>query len=165
VRSDGSWFTNSAVAGDFDQSWPAIGYRGLFSFDIGSIPNAAIIQSATLRVFQFGSLGNWPTTHGPAIVSHVDYGGSLDAGDYNGTNISYNIGTISSSTAAGWRELEVKSAVIAANGALPRAQFRVELANLDSNNDGQGQTANFYTASDTGGTGRRPELVVTYTLP
>ncbi len=167
VSSAGAAFTGAtASVGDFDVHHPGVGFRGFFSFDITSIPSGATIQSALFRVFQAGinSADPFPS-HGPVIASHVLYGATLDGSDYAGTTASYNIGTVSNSAAVGWRELDVTAAVQATLGAQPRAQFRVEFAIVDSNDDGQTQSIWFETSTDLGNTGNKPRLIVTYTVP
>lgn len=134
------------------------GVRGFLSFDISTIPSGSNIVSATLRAYQEAVNGTPYTDLGNVIVDHLDYGATLDAGDYNIAALQGNVGTLSNNTVFEFKTLDVAS--IVQNDitmSRTRSQYRMLFpANTDS--DGV-EDATFFTGALRG---NEPELVITY---
>lgn len=136
-------------------------FRGFFGFDISSIQGRTIV-SATLRIYQWTVDAAAYTGLGPLLVDHVNFGSSLDASDFSASALTSNIGTISTNTTIEYKTLSVGGYVQAdLNAARTSSQYRVRFTtNTDS--DGVQDATFFESAENSGGTGNRPELVVTY---
>lgn len=158
--------SSQLVVGDREASFPSHGgYRSFLSFDISTLPAGATIQSAVLRVYLVGAVGSPIAELGPLVVSHINYGTSLEASDFSPTVYAFNIATLATTTTAGWREVDVSSAVTADLGANARSQFRIEFLTRDQNADGQDQFLTCVSGDDVFVTGNVPELVITYLEP
>jgi hypothetical protein len=81
---------------------------GIFLF----IPSGAVITSAKLRFQQAGVQGN-PYGLGTVVVDRADFGGALDAGDFNPVILAPNVGTLSTNATLEGKEVDVTAAVIA----------------------------------------------------
>ena len=132
--------------GDFEQVFPGDGFRQFYSFDISMIPPTAKVVSATLRLFQANVVGQPYTDLGNVIADHVNYGPSLDGGDYNGGTITSNIGTLSTNATIEYKTLDVTSRVQSdvATGQV-RTQYRLRFT-TDFNNDGNNDLVFFSDA-------------------
>ena len=103
VRSDGNTDASavSMWVGDFFTGAADIGVRGFVSFDISTL--SGTINSATLRVNQHQrSADPYVDLGGEVRVDHMNYGTSLDAGDYNAAALNSNIGIISNNNTLEW---------------------------------------------------------------
>lgn len=136
-------------------------YRGFFGFDISSIQGKTIV-SATLRIYQWTVDAAAYTGLGSMLVDHVNFSISLDTSDFSASALTSNIGTISNSTTIEWKTLSVGSYVQAdLDAGRTSSQYRIRFTtNTDS--DGAQDAAFFESAENSGSTGNRPELVVTY---
>lgn len=159
---------NTIAVGDADGITPGLGQRGFLSFNITGLPAGATITSAILRVSQLGSGGTAHTdvTRGPVIVDHLDYGPTLDAGDFNGVAILLDVGAILSNDSTGYATLDVTARLVTdiAN-ASPRTQYRLRFRGFDSNNNGTSDFVAVEDGEDSFNSGELPQLVVTYTTP
>ncbi len=117
--------------------------RGYISFDQTNVPENITIQNATLKIYQFESMGNnvegrfpvWDVPGGDTlfcIVDHINYGDSLDSLDWSAGDegdpqtLNSNIGIISKDSAIGWKTLEVTPYVQDdVNSKRGRSQFRI----------------------------------------
>ena len=164
VTDSGSVLTDGRfgnLVGDFDSNGQADGVRAFLSFDLASIPANAIIDRATLRVAQVDVHRDPYPSHGELVVSHTNYGFTLDAVDYSAV-LSFNIGTLfTSAVERGYKELDVtRSLRDDFQNTRPRSQYRIEFRTTDTNNDG---ATNFVALGDTenfGGTNQPPQLVI-----
>lgn len=158
VWSDGAFYTNLLQNGD--DSSNSYG-RGLVGFDISSLQGWTIV-SATLRLYQDTVDPAAYTSLGTVVVDHINFGSSVDSGDLTGGTLTSNIGTLSTSATIEWKTLDVSSYVQAdINAGRTSSQFRTRFTtNTDS--DGVRDLAFFDDSENTGGTGNRPQLVVTY---
>lgn len=129
--------------------------RGFIGFDISGITGN--VQSAILTINQSSVLGTPYVDLGSLVVDHVDFGGSLDAGDFNGGTLASNIGTISGDAGTGLKTLDVTSFVQAdISAARTTSQFRLRFSSLtDGNNDLDAAVI------DSVETGVSPELTIT----
>lgn len=164
VNADGYVGSNSIVVTDSYVSPGDVAtnayYRGFFGFDISSLQGRTIV-SATLRIYQWTVDASAYTDLGSMLVDHVNFGSSLDTSDFS-TSLTSNIGTISSNTTIEWKTLDVGSYLQAdLNASRTSSQYRIRFTtNTDS--DSTQDAAFFESAENSGSTGNRPELVVTY---
>lgn len=137
--------------------------RGFASFDLGSIPSGATIDQVTLRLYQTSVIGD-PYGVGSAIkIDHLDYGDSLENGDYAVAAISSSFATLSSSASVGWKEVDVTDAVRNdRTNSRPRSQYRIHLTTESEGGDITGDFAYFESQNNNVGTGNTPQLVVKY---
>ncbi len=111
----------SMLAGDF-WDWYNGGncyVRSFVSFPLPEVPYGYELDSAYINLYQGASFGNsvpevfpiWDMTSGsyevPCYIDHVDYGYTLDVGDFNSGVLENCIGIISETPGDGWRELEI----------------------------------------------------------
>jgi hypothetical protein len=163
VESDGSADAFSEpFTGDRDDVQPGVGHRQLYSFDLAEIPVGRTILSAELRIFQAVVVGNPYGELGDVVVDHVEYGPSLDGGDYAGGTLTPEVGTLSSDPTFGVKTLDVTAEVIADRAAArTRSEFRLRFGDFDSSDDGSADYAQFVDSE--GSTFfDRPVLVVRY---
>ncbi|OGD52522.1 hypothetical protein A3K80_09030 [Candidatus Bathyarchaeota archaeon RBG_13_38_9] len=146
------------------------GLRGFVSFDITGLPANAIITSATLSLYQYNVAGTPYSafTTNAIGVDHVDYGSSLDIGDFipPPPSLHGGIGVLSPSTVTyEWKTLSVTNYVQDdLNNARTRTQYRLYFGSFtDGNNDDD--IAAFESSENWGTTGNIPMLEVTYNLP
>ncbi|MDP8313512.1 MAG: hypothetical protein RAP70_00355 [Candidatus Celaenobacter antarcticus] len=93
--------------------------RSFVSIPLPEVPYGYDLDSAYLYIYQNVSFGNsleglfpiWDISSGsyevPCYVDHVDYGSTLDIGDFNSGVLENCIGIISEAPEDGWRELEI----------------------------------------------------------
>jgi hypothetical protein len=159
--------TNDIAVGDNTANE---GLRGFVSFDITSIPANAIITSAKLSLYQYSVAGTPYTafTTNAIGVDHVDYGNSLDIGDFipPPPSLHGDIGVLTPSTVTyEWKNLSVTNYVQDdLNNARTHTQYRLHFGSFtDGNNDND--IAFFESSENWGTTGNIPMLEVTYNLP
>jgi len=141
--------------------------RGFASFDISSIPAGATIHQATLRMHQSGRT-NYPYTDfgSVVIVDHLDYGSTLDAGDFNLAALQPNIGTLSDNIIMEWKTLDVASSVQDdENNGRERSQYRLRFFPNETDNDDSADATRFESGDNYYGADNLPELVITYSEP
>ena len=152
---------------------------GFLHFDLPSLPIGGTVTSARLRVF-LASMQNDPFQRflaGGIRVDHIDFGTTLEIqnGDEfylptpNSIVLQENIGGLTSSGSAGWKEIDVTSQVqadIAASRG--RSQFGLRFLFDQTIADPNGDDCNFNDeyvlfedAGDHQGTGHKPELILT----
>jgi hypothetical protein len=139
-------------------------YRGFLSFDLSDIPATATIASVELRFFQAQVVGDPYGKLSKLYLVHVDYGASLDLGDFDiggldsawltphtGSGQWY---TITSETVAHWIEQDL---------AAGRTRLQLRLQFSPETDDGSSAD---YVRIESGenalGTGNVPQLSFTY---
>lgn len=151
--------------GDLDASTAGLVGRTFYSFDLSALPAGATITGATLRV-QAAVLQGAPfTTLGVVALDHVDYGTSLDAGDFALAALSPTTPTLLSTPTLTLVALDVTAFVQAdRSAARPRVQFRLRFSPFGSDNDAANDYVSFTDTevSNVAG-GIPPSLEVTYT--
>jgi hypothetical protein len=167
VRTDGlvSAAGGGPAIGDLDHSHPGLGHRVFFSFSLAALPAGATVTSVALQITQGNVVGAPYATHGVAVLDHLDYGASLDAGDYDADALTLGFATASSEATLSTKTLDVTSQVLADLGAArPRSQFRLRFSLLDSDDDGAADAAGWVDSevSGAGAPGMEPKLIVTY---
>ena len=166
VESDGSASSDMGgpLTGDYENSNPNVGYRQFFSFGLADIPDGATIVSASLELFQTNYYGSPLTDLGNVVVDHLDYGATLDGGDYDMLALTSNIGTLSDNTTEEYKILDVTT-YVQTDFAAARdySQYRVRFSVQDNDNDGARDSVSFTDAEDSCcSTGKLPKLVVEY---
>lgn len=152
-------------AGDNDGLINNDAIASVLCFETGGIADSAVIESATLRVYQERVQGSPYSKIGNLVVDHVDLGEDVSLDDYDGGNITRNIGTLSTTTAEEWKTLDVTAAVqanVSANRA--RSEFRLRFS-TEANGDNISDHMVANDGDDTEGSGNLPQLVVSYRSP
>ena len=142
--------------------------RDYISFELPEIPEHYYIDSVYVRLYQFmsggydASIGEytdfpvWDVAGGDTIkciMSHIDYGNSLDVGDWEkgdvGNQYTYqnNIGTVTESGEDGYRYLDVTTGVIQ-DYELDRdkSQYRIAFQ-VDTDWENESDMVVFYTSN------------------
>jgi hypothetical protein len=139
--------------------------RGFMSFDLSGIPAGADIKAIELRFYQVDVVGSPYSKLGNPLLKHLDYGSSLEGGDFAAPELASAIldprsgagqwYTITSETIADWIEADL---------AAGRVRFQVRLQ-FSTETDGDGDTDMAYieAADNSSGTGNVPQLTITYT--
>lgn len=152
-------------AGDNDGLIDADAISSVLCFDTGGIGDGAVIESAVLRVYQEDHQGSPYSKIGNLVVDHVTIGADVSLDDYDGGNITANIGTLSTTAVEEWKTLDVTAAVqndVTANR--PRSEFRIRFS-TESNDDNVSDFVIANDGEDSEGTGNLPQLVVSYRSP
>lgn len=137
--------------------------RGFVSFDLGSIPAGAVIEKATLRLYQKSVIGNPYGVGGSLKLDHLDYGSSFENGDYSAASLSSSFATLTSNAATEYKDVDVTDQVksdLAASRS--RSQYRAHFAVESIGGDVTGDFAYFESADNSLGTGSTPQLVIKY---
>lgn len=168
VRSDGVAVSagGSPAVGDVDSVANGLAGRQFFSFDLTGIPAGAAVLSATLHLHQTFVLGFPYVTLGDVVADHLDYGPSLDAGDFALAALTPAYATVSLDGTSGLRTLDATAAVQADRAASRvRTQFRLRFDGLDSDLDGAADAAQFADrelSTQNATAGQQPVLFVLY---
>lgn len=152
-------------AGDIDGIIDGDGVVSFYCFETGGISDTAIVESAVLRVYQEEREGTPYTWLGSVVVDHVQIGDGIDVNDYDGGTITPNIGTLSTTAANEWKTVDVTAAVqndVSANRQY--SEFRVRFT-TDSNTNEDNDMIIANDGEDSYGSGRIPQLVVSYRAP
>jgi len=141
-------------------------YKAIVSFDTSSLPDDAVIVSATLRLKRGTVSGTNPfTTHGAASVD-VRTGGfagntALEAADFAAPATAAQAGSLGNASAnETWAEAVLVAAGRSAIDRSGRTQLRVSFA-VDDNDDIASDFVGWYSG-DNATASNRPQLVVTY---
>jgi hypothetical protein len=122
--------------------------------------------SASLRLYQAQVTGQPFSDLGSVAVDHVNYGASLTSSDYLGGTLTSNIGTLSDTTASGYKVMDVGSRVSAdLTAARLRSQYRLRFRPLESNTDGGDDYVQFTDAEDSCCSVNQPPQLVITVLP
>lgn len=160
ANDDGADPTNTVIQVGESAAPPGRITRGLAGFDLSSIPISSTIISATLKVYQYQVDGSYSGLGNAIRVDVVDFGNSIDAGDYSSAALVSNIGNISTNANCEWKTLDVASSVQTrlSSGYI---QFRLYAAGITA---GPPKDAGlFYPADYTpGDSSDAPQIVVTY---
>jgi hypothetical protein len=135
--------------------------RGFVSFDLTPLPAGATVTSATLSMYQWVVLGTPYASLGSQLVDHVDFGATLDSGDFALVALSSGFDTLSSDATVGPKLLSVTAQVVAdLTAARVRSQFRIRFA-LGTDGDASEDSCSFRRA-DASTASEVPTLSVTY---
>ena len=142
--------------------------RAVLSFDTSSLPDTAVVTSATIKIklwtmttpSPFGTLGNLT-----ADVAKGFFGTSpaLESVDYQASATGLSAATFGSTANAGWYSAPVSASMLGSINRLGRTQFRLRFA-LQSNNDSVANYAAFFSG-DALTSSNRPQVIVQYYVP
>lgn len=137
--------------------------RGFVSFALSSIPSGAVIEKATLRLYQTSVTGD-PYGVGASLkIDHLDYGSTFENADYSTSSISSSFATLTSNAVIEWKDADVSDQVKNDRSAgRSRSQYRLHFAIESIGGDILGDFAHFESADNSTGTGNTPQLVVKY---
>ena len=141
--------------------------KAVVSFDTSSIPDGAIIVSATLRLKRGTVSGTNPfQTHGTCFVDIKSSSGfnnstALTSEDFQATADAAQVASLSNAAANGqWSEGALNASGLLILNKTGTTQCRVYFA-TDDNNNGTSDYMGWY-AGDNGTAANRPQLVVVY---
>jgi hypothetical protein len=141
---------------------------GILSFDTSSLPDGAVITSATLQVKRDNVAGTNPfTTHGACNVA-IRAGGfngntALEAADFQAAPTASNVAVMSDPTVNGANSTGTLNSVgLAAINKTGVTQFRLSFTSGDNGDAGADYLQ--CNASNDGNAAKRPTLIVTYQL-
>ena len=135
--------------------------RGFVSFDLSSLPSGAVIESATLRMYQQKIVGNPYGVGGSLKIDHLDYGGSLGNEDYGASSISSNFTTLTNNAILEWKDANVTDTLKndLSNGR-SNSQYRIRFSTESTGTSSD--LVYFESADNSQGTGNLPQLIVKY---
>lgn len=162
--ADSTDVTTGAIrAGDNNQDRQ---YRGILSFDTGSIPDGAAVLSVTLRVRRGTVLGTNPfTTHG-TMTADINNGGfngnvALETADFQAAATASAVCTLSNAPNNNdWSECTLNAAGLAAINKTGKTQVRIRFT-LDDNDDRGNDYIGYYSGNNATAA-NHPQLIVTY---
>jgi peptide/nickel transport system substrate-binding protein len=142
-------------------------YRAILSFSTGSLPDNAVITSATLRIRRQGIVGTDPfTTHLNLLVDlrKGTFGaGALQLGDFQAfANLEGAAIVNKTPLALGWHRAIFKAAALPLINKTGTTQLRLRFSR-DDNNDLGADYMNFYSGN--AGAANRPQLIIEYHVP
>ena len=137
--------------------------RAFFVFDRAPLPAGAVVQSATLRVYQEDVTGDPYTSMGNLVVDHVDVGSALDQDDFDEPALTLDLGSIAGNAALEVKSLDVTESVAA--DILAGRQHTGFRLRFSTGADGSDAMAILTTAEDPNDTGSPPVLVIVYARP
>ena len=135
--------------------------RGFVSFDISSLPSDAVIESATLRIYQEKVVGNPYGVGGNLMIDHLDYGGSLGNEDYGASSISSSFTTLTNNAVVEWKDANVTDRLKddLSNGR-DNSQYRIHFSTESTG--ASSDLVYFESANNSQGTGNLPQLIIKY---
>ena len=137
--------------------------RGFASFSLSDIPSGSTITEATLRLYQGQIVGNPYGAGGSVKIDHLNYGDSLDSGDYGATAILSSFATLTSNAVIEWKDTDVTTELKDdISNARSRSQFRIHFSTENTGGTVTGDFTYFESADNNMGTGNTPQLVVKY---
>ncbi len=142
-------------------------YRAILHFNTASLPDTAVITSATLKIKKQGQVGTNPfITHGSLRVDirKTFFGTAigLQIGDFQATPSRAAVAAFGAAPAGGWYSAALGSAGFPYVNRTGTTQFRLRFT-LDDNNDHGADYAAFYSGN--AAAANRPQLVITYYVP
>jgi hypothetical protein len=142
-------------------------FRGILSFDTGSLPDNAIIVSAQLKIKRQGIVGTDPfRTHGPLVaeIRSGAFGSStaLQTMDFSAAASPGAIKDPLTGLTFSWYAAQLGNANLLLINRSGITQFRV-LFNKDDNDDRGADYMKFFSGNSIAS--NRPELIVVYSVP
>ncbi len=134
--------------------------RGFMSFALGELPEGATIESVELRFYQEDIQGSPYAKLGNLVLERVDFGSSLDAGDF--TTPALDSGTIDQQTSAGeWYVISDPTLVTWLERELSAGRSTLQLRlRFTQETDGDGEED--LVSISAGGRQNAPQLIVVY---
>ncbi|MEW5829430.1 MAG: hypothetical protein AB1846_11110 [Chloroflexota bacterium] len=137
-------------------------YRAILSFNTASLPDNAVIVSASLKVRQKSVLGTDPfKTHGNLVVDirrgAFSNNPALQLGDFKAASSRVNVASVNKTAVNKWHNAGLLSAGFGHVNRTGITQFRLRFAKDDNNDNGADYRA-FYSANSA----NKPALWITY---
>jgi serine protease len=142
-------------------------YRAILSFDTSSLPDAAIIQSAVLKIKHTGAIaGTNPftaLTNLWADIRKIRFGTafSLQPADFNAAASATKVGVFDPKPASSWYSMPLNASGLSNISKANLTQFRLYFIKDDNNNHVADYTKFLSGNSST----NKPTLTITFTLP
>lgn len=142
-------------------------YRAILHFNTASLPDAAVITSATLKLVKQGTVGVDPfTTHGNLLVDirkqFFGINANLLSADFEANANAFGVAIFDTVPVAGYYNASLNAtgrSLIDRTGA---TQFRLYFA-LDDNNNGVADYLKFHSGNAIAA--MRPQLIIHYYVP
>jgi hypothetical protein len=141
-------------------------YRAILHFDTSSLPDNAVITSATLKIKKQGGMGTDPftilgdlkaSTRKPAFGA-----ATLALSDFKSAPGKNNVATFSNIPVSNWYSALLNNAGRVYLNRTGTTQFRLAFT-TDDNNDNGNDFMKFYSGN--AGTATRPQLIIQYYIP
>lgn len=165
IGGQGSYNNQEIRVGNYGTASGENVYRGFMSFDMSGIPTGATIQAIQLRFYQEAIVGDPYGKLPQLFLVHVDYGPSLEAGDFDTT--AFDSAWLSPHTAPGqWYTITSSTIAtwITQNLAAGRPRLQMRLQYSPETDDGvTADYARLESGDNFFGTGNRPQITITYT--
>ena len=137
--------------------------RGFISFDLSGVPAGANITKATLRVYQVGAAGEPFVGNNLIVLDNLDFGGTLDAQDYQLRAESSGFATLSENADTEWKEVDITDVFMENHQmGLTRSQYRLRSSNETGGVTDQAELVTFESANNSSGTGYTPVVIIEY---
>jgi hypothetical protein len=141
-------------------------YRAILHFDTSSLPDTAVITSATLKIKKQGLMGTDPFTilgDLKASVRKPAFGtATLAVSDFKSAPGKNNVATFSNTPVSNWYSALVNNTGKVYINRAGTTQFRLAFT-TDDNNDNGADLMKFYSGN--AGAGSRPQLIIQYYVP
>jgi hypothetical protein len=141
-------------------------YRAILHFDTSSLPDTAVITSATLKIKKQGVMGTDPFTllgDLKASVRKPAFGAAtLTISDFKSAPGKNNVATFSNTPVSNWYSALVNNTGRVYINRLGTTQFRLAFT-IDDNNDNSADLTKFYSGN--AGAAARPQLIIQYYIP
>jgi hypothetical protein len=137
-------------------------YRGFMSFDLTGIPSGAAIQSAKLSFFQAEVVGEPYLKLGTLFLKHVDYGATLDTGDFDGAAMDSMLLPIITSPGQWYTVTDSIAHWVESDLASGRTRSQMRLQFLHEESGSTSDLVGFESGNNYFGTGNLPRLIITY---
>jgi CSLREA domain-containing protein len=141
-------------------------YRTILHFDTSSLPDTAVITSATLKIKKQGIMGTDPFTilgDLKASVRKPAFGAAtLALSDFKSAPGKNNVATFSNTPVSNWYSALVNNTGRVYINRTGTTQFRLAFT-IDDNNDNGVDLMKFYSGN--AGAAARPQLIIQYYIP
>lgn len=135
--------------------------RGFVSFSLASLPSGAIIEQATLKLYQSSIDGSPYSVGGNVKIDHLAYGDTLDNSDYSSASFSTSFATLSISPLIEWKEADATDRLRDdMQNHRTTSQYRLHFEIETVGGDVTGDFVHFSAAES--GSDNAPRLVVRY---
>lgn len=160
IAKDGTTDTNTDILVGKKEAGSV---RGFVSFDLSGVPAGANITRATLRMYQVKVEGEPFAGNNLVVLDNLDFGGTLDAEDYQLRAESIGFATLSETAEPGWKETDITDVFMENHQmGLTRSQYRLRSSNESGNVGGLDELATFESANNSLGTGYTPVVIIEY---
>jgi hypothetical protein len=168
TETSGNGGTLNSTATNFSLGDDAVNkqYRAILHFDTSSLPDTAVITSATLKIKKQGIMGTDPFTllgDLKASVRKPAFGAAtLTLSDFKSAPGKNNVATFNTPPVSNWYSALVNNTGRVYINRTGTTQFRLAFT-TDDNNDSGADLMKFYSGN--AGAANRPQLMITYYVP